>query len=365
MRPLMNIMAIGVNHRTAPVEVRERFAISEADIAPCLHSLVGDGTIRELAILSTCNRVEVYAVSGDVKAATRMIFDALKNRSGLDPEARNDFYIHEQPSSVQHLYEVCAGLDSMVVGETEILGQVKEAYRIAHEAHRTGLALNKLFQSAFAVAKEIRSRTRIGMGSVSVGSVAVDLAGQIFGDLDKRTVLLIGAGETSETTARSLQSRGAKSLVIANRSLERARALADSLHGRAVELDSWTAECERADIVISSTAAPHPVITREKLEGVMQRRNGSPLFLIDIAVPCDIEREVSQLAGIYLYDIDDLQVIADQNLAMRQKEIAVCKQIIREHVDRFSAWFSEQGVQIAKCPTARKMAAWRKSTVTA
>lgn len=361
----MNIVAIGLNHRTAPVEVRERFAIPEAEIAPRLHSLVGDGTVREAAILSTCNRVEVYAVTGDVKNATRMIFDFLKQRSGLDPAGRNDFYTHEQPLSAQHLYEVCAGLDSMVVGETEILGQVKEAYRIAHGAHRTGLALNRLFQSAFSVAKEIRSRTRIGTGSVSVGSVAVDLAGQIFGDLENCTVLLIGAGEMGETTARSLQSRGAKSLVVANRSPDRARDLAAALGGRAVDWNSWAAECEHADIVVSSTAAPYPVLTREKISDVMQRRNGSPLFLIDIAVPRDIEREVSQLDGIYLYDIDDLQVIADQNLAMRQKEIAVCRQIVREHADRFDAWFCEHAAQIAKCPTARRMEAWRRNPAAA
>lgn len=357
----MNILAVGLNHRTAPVEVRERFAIPMEKISSSLNGLVGDGIVREAAILSTCNRVEIYAVCADSVGAQRILFDFLHRHSGIDPSKRKDLYANHFPSSVQHLYEVCSGLDSMVVGETEILGQVKEFYRIAHESHRTGLALNKLFQSAFSVAKDIRSRTRIGMGSVSVGSVAVDLAGQIFGSLADRTVLLIGAGEMSETTAKFLQSRGAKSLVVANRSFDRAQALAGRLGGRAVEWAQWQTECQKADIVISSTAAANTVISREQMEAVMPQRNGTPLFLIDIAVPRDIERDVSSLQGVYLYDIDDLQVIADQNIAMRHKELAVCKQIVREHVDKFESWFNSQNGQIAKCPTARKIEGWRKN----
>jgi glutamyl-tRNA reductase len=222
MTSSMNIIAVGLNHRTAPIEVRERFAISSADIVPSLHGLVGDGVIREVTILSTCNRVEVYVVCTQTKQAVPIIFDLFQRRSGINPVGRSEFYVHEFPSSIQHLYEVCSGLDSMVVGETEILGQVKESYRVAQEAFRTGLGLNKLFQNAFSVAKEIRSRTRIGTGSVSVGSVAVDLAGQIFGDLADRKILLVGAGEMGETTARFLQSRGAKSLMVTNRSHDRA-----------------------------------------------------------------------------------------------------------------------------------------------
>ncbi len=359
----VNLLAVGLSHRTAPVEVRERFAIPTPRISGTLDAMVCDGIIREAAILSTCNRVEIYAVCSKPEKARRTILDLLSAHSGMNAVEGKEFYAREWRDGIQHLYEVASGLDSMVVGETEILGQVKEAYRIAHEAHRTGLALNRLFQSAFSVAKEIRSRTRIGMGSVSVGSVAVDLAGQIFGDLAERSVLLVGAGDMGETTARHLQSRGAQSLVVTNRSHERAVALADRMGGRAVEWGRWCEECSRVDIVISSTSAPQLVITREELEPMMKHRNGSPLFLIDIAVPRDIDRAVSQLEGVYLYDIDDLQVIADRNLAMRQQEIAICRQIIRERVDQFQDWFMRRAPQIAMCPTARKLEGWRKAAV--
>jgi glutamyl-tRNA reductase len=360
MKSSMNMIVVGVNHRTAPVEIREKFAIPNEKISQSLNSLVGDGLIREAVILSTCNRVEIYAICTRLDEAVAALRSFFKERSRSDISEK-ELYVLSLPSSIQHLYEVCAGLDSMVVGETEILGQVKTSYRLAHEAHRTGLGLNKLFQSAFAVAKEIRSTTRIGMGSVSVGSVAVDLTSQMFGDLNNRTVMLMGAGEMSEATARALKSRGAGSLIVTNRSFDRADNLAKSLGGRAVAWDSWCDACHQVDIVISSTASPDCVITCKNLEPVMRQRNGAPLFLIDIAVPRDIEREVSRLNGVYLYDIDDLQVIADQNLAMRQKEIAVCKQIVRDHADKFESWFGDHEIQIAKCPTARKFAGWHKN----
>ncbi|MBI4028046.1 MAG: glutamyl-tRNA reductase [Verrucomicrobia bacterium] len=351
----MNILAVGLNHRTAPVEIRERFAIPAGDISALLDALIGNGIIREAVILSTCNRVEVYAVCPQAAEGIQMIFGALQKRSGLSSVEKSHFYIHEFPASVQHLYCVCSGLDSMVVGETEILGQVKEAYRLAHAARRTGPALNKLFQNAFGVAKATRSQTCVGMGSVSVGSVAADLAGQIFGDLSNRAILLIGAGETSETTARALQERGARSLVVANRSHDRAVALAGSLGGQAARWEEWPLQCEKVDIVISSTAAPNVVVTKCQLEEVMRHRNGAPLFMIDLAVPRDIERDAGGMEGVFLYDIDDLQVIADQNLATRQKEIAICQQIIRERADHYQTWFSANQARIAQCPTAREL----------
>ena len=358
MQSSLNIVAVGLNHRTAHVGIREKFAIPHKEIASALQSLTRTGLLREAVILSTCNRVEIYTVCSRIEEAVQSVFDFLKQRSGLDPRRCKEFYTHAFPSSVQHLYEVCSGLDSMVVGETEILGQAKDFYRLAHEAQRAGPALHKLFQSAFSVAKAIRSRTRIGMGSVSVGSVAVDLACQIFGNLKCRNVMLVGAGKMSETTARSLRRRGAGALIVTNRSHDRAVALAHALGGTSVPWDVWHEECERADIVISSTAAPYHVVTREKLEPVIRRRNGTPLFLIDIAVPRDIERSVSQLEGVYLYDIDDLQVIADQNLAMRHKEIALCRQIVREHVDQFGTWFLARAAQIEKAHVAWKMEKW-------
>lgn len=357
-QPSMNIVVVGLSHRTAPVEIRERFAIPADTMAASLTALVGDGMIREVVILSTCNRVEIYAVGADAAQVERGLRAWLGKRANTETTTDGTFYTHQLPDSVRHLYEVCSGLDSMVVGETEILGQVKEAYRVAHAAQRTGLALNKLFQNAFAVAKEIRASTRVGMGSVSVGSVAADLAGQIFGDLHGRAVMLVGAGEMAEATARAIKSRGSASVIVTNRSHERAVALAADLSGRAVPWEQWPQECAGVDIVISATAAPEPVITQEALAPAISRRGGAPLFLIDIAVPRDIDRAVSRLSGVYLYDIDDLQVIADQNLAMRQREGAVCKQIIRGHVDRFETWFQTQATQIARCPTARRMEKW-------
>lgn len=337
----LQIGVVGINHRTAPVEIREKFAIAEDRIKDTLQELIGFGTIREAVIVSTCNRVEVYFLSSQIDQSLSQLAEFLKSKANK-PDAGTVFYSHSHPQSIQHLYEVCCGLDSMVVGETEISGQIKDFYQMAHEAECTGGSLNKLFQSAFAVSKYIRSQTRIGMGSVSVGSVAADLASQIFGDLSNHTVLLVGAGSMSEVTAKALQSRGAKSLKVTNRSPERAAKLAADLSGEALAWDNWTEECRHVDVIISSTSSPNAVITRKSLEPVLKHRNGNPLFLIDIAVPRDVEREVSQLEGVYLYDIDDLQVIADQNMAMRQKEIAVCKQIIRERVDQYEQWFQSR-----------------------
>ncbi len=355
----MNILVVGLNHRTAPVEIRERFAVPTDEIKASLNSFVGDGVIREVVLLSTCNRVEIYAVCKEAVGATNKIYQWMEERSGLKLSTK-DLYTYEFPRSVQHLYEVGSGLDSMVVGETEILGQVKDFYHLALDSHRTGLALNRLFQSAFSVAKEIRTKTRIGIGSVSVGSVAVDLACQIFGALRDRSVLLIGAGEMGENTAKFLKSRGVDHLFVTNRSFEKAEALAKQLDAKPVRWENLFEQAASMDILISSTSAPQPIITKQKFESVVGQRSGTPLFLIDIAVPRDIDREVGQLPDVYLYDIDDLQVIADQNLAARQNEIAVCKQIIREHVDKYEAWFVNHRGQIEKCPTARQMDAWKK-----
>jgi glutamyl-tRNA reductase len=339
MLSAVQLGAIGLSHRTAPVELREKFAVPEDQIQNVLKELIDQKLIHQGVLVSTCNRVEIYFTADDFEKASISLINFLKSKTPFKEDVDKIFYKHLHLSSIQHLYEVCCGLDSMVVGETEILGQIKDFYQLAHQSKCTGTILNKLFQSAFAVAKQIRSQTRIGMGSVSVGSVAADLASQIFGDLKNRTVMLVGAGEMSEITAKALQNRGARSLLITNRSFERAAKLAESLQGNAIPWDSWAVECSKVDVVVSSTSSPGFVVTKEKLAPILQNRNGSPLFLIDIAVPRDIERDVNQLEGVYLYDIDDLQVIADQNLAMRQKEIAVCKQIIREHVDKFQNWF--------------------------
>jgi glutamyl-tRNA reductase len=242
----------------------------------------------------------------------------------------DELYALGEPQSIEHLFKVASGLDSMVLGETEILGQLKKAYDLALQHKHTGGRLNRTFQRAFNVAKQIRTETNIQRGSVSVGSVAVELAEKIFSALNDRHVLVIGAGDTSEKTARALLSRGAQSIIVSNRSYDRAAALAGELGGRAIHFDQWAAEFEKIDIVISSTAAPHYILDRVKLGPLMKLRKNRPLLVIDIAVPRDVEPEVNFLENVYLYNIDDLQAIADDYLKQRREEIARCEAIIRE-----------------------------------
>jgi len=366
----MNVVVIGLSHHSSPVELRERFAFAETKIPDALKSLRNSG-FAEAVILSTCNRVEIYAATALEPAE---VFVELKNflvrSSGLldgrdrvldcgsprpldnaaseskapadwrssqvhgqdVPFSGNELYALAEPQSLQHLFKVACGLDSMVLGETEILGQLKQAYALAQARGHTGARLNKAFQRAFHVAKHVRTLTGIQRGSVSVASASVELAEKIFSSLPEREVLVIGAGETSEKTARALLSRGARSILVANRSHERAVALATELGGRAVPFDDWAAEFENIDIVISSTSAPHHILDRAKLEPLMKARKQRPLLLIDIAVPRDIDPAVNFLENVYLYNIDDLQAIADDHLKQRQDEIARCEAIIAEKV---------------------------------
>jgi glutamyl-tRNA reductase len=340
----MNIVVIGLSHHSSPVELRERFAFAEAKIPDALKSLRESGIAGEAVILSTCNRVEIYAATSLEPARA---FVELKNflarwgetagepdnlgvaelrppKAALDDE----LYTLAEPQSLQHLFKVACGLDSMVLGETEILGQLNKAYDLAFRHRHTGARLNKAFQRAFHVAKHIRTETNIQRGSVSVASVAVELAEKIFSSLNDREVLVIGAGETSEKTARALLSRGARSIIVANRSHDRAVALANKLGGRAVQFDDWAGEFQKIDIAISSTSAPHHILDRARLEPLMRLRHHRPLLLIDIAVPRDIDPEVNFLENVYLYNIDDLQAIADDYLKQRKEEIVKCEAII-------------------------------------
>jgi glutamyl-tRNA reductase len=334
----VNVVVIGLSHHSAPVELRERFAFAEARIPAGLASLRESGIVGEAVILSTCNRVEIYAATPLEPAQA---FAALKQflaqqggiPGGPDPmEIDGEIYTLAEPQSLHHLFKVASGLDSMVLGETEILGQLKTAYALAQQHKHTGAKLNKAFQRAFNVAKHIRTETNIQRGSVSVASVAVELAEKIFSALAERDVLVIGAGEMSEKVARALLSRGAKSIIVANRSHDRAQALAQEFGGRAVHFDDWAAEFEKVDIVISSTSAPHHILDRTKLEPLMKSRKNRPLLLVDIAVPRDIDPAVNFLQNVYLYNIDDLQAIADDYLKLRKEEIARCEQIIAEKV---------------------------------
>ena len=347
----MNVVVIGLSHHSSPVELRERFAFAETKIPAALKSLRNLG-FAEAVILSTCNRVEIYAAtalepaevyaelkkfliqSSGLGVGRDRVLDCDSSQvHGQDVSFSGDeLYALAEPQSLQHLFQVACGLDSMVLGETEILGQLKEAYALAQQHGHTGARLNKAFQRAFHVAKHVRTHTSIQRGSVSVASAAVELAEKIFNSLNNRDVLVIGAGEMSEKTARALLSRGARSIIVANRSHDRAVALANELGGRAVPFDDCAVELEKIDIAISSTSAPHHILNRAKLEPLMKARKQRPLLLIDIAVPRDIDPAVNFLENVYLYNIDDLQAIADDYLKQRQDEIARCEAIIAEKV---------------------------------
>jgi glutamyl-tRNA reductase len=315
------------------VELRERFAFAESKIPDALKSLRESGIAGEAVILSTCNRVEIYAATPlEPAKAFAELKQFLKTAHAFENPLGEEIYTLAEPQSLQHLFKVASGLDSMVLGETEILGQLKTAYELARQHKHTGAKLNKAFQRAFNVAKHIRTHTNIQRGSVSVSSVAVELAEKIFSSLAEREVLVIGAGEMSEKTARALLSRGAKSIIVASRSHERAQVLAKEFGGRAVQFDDWAAEFEKIDIAISSTSAPHHILDRAKLEPLMKARKHRPLLLIDIAVPRDIAPEVNFLENVYLYNIDDLQSIADDYLKLRKEEIVRCEEIIADKV---------------------------------
>ncbi len=330
----MPLVVIGLSHHSSPVTVRERFAFAEARVPAALELLRQNGLAQEAVILSTCNRVEIYAVTPlDPGKAFAALREFLVTCHDYRDPLTDELYTLAEPHSIYHLFKVACGLDSMVLGETEILGQLKKAYDLALQKGFTGGRLNKAFQRAFNVAKHIRTATNIQRGSVSVGSVAVELAEKIFSRLGDRDVLVIGAGDTSEKTARALLSRGAQSISVTNRSHEKAVLLAQELGGQAIPFEDWSGEFHHLDIVVSSTSAAHYILDRAKLEPLMKLRRNRSLLLIDIAVPRDINPDVNFMENVFLYNIDDLQSIADGYLKQRQEEVARCEQIIREKAE--------------------------------
>lgn len=338
----MNIICLGLSHHTASVELREKFAVADADLTQAAERLGSMEGIRESVIVSTCNRMELYAATNDVRLGFEALDRFLGRRASEHHYDPNVFYQYDTPQSIRHLFRVVSGLDSMVLGETEILGQVKKAYSAASANGRTARHLNKLFQRAFNVAKEVRTQTNITRGPVSVGSATVDLAEKIFGRLAACKVMILGAGETSEMTLRTLFSRGVRNILVSNRSHERAVKLAAEMGGEAVPFGEWEAPLRDIDILIGSTAAPYPVLTRENLAPVMGRRKNRPLFVIDLAVPRDVDPAVNKLEGVYLYDIDSLQAIAKQSMEVRRKELSVCETMIERHVDGFLNWLTQE-----------------------
>ncbi len=326
----MNLFCVGLSHHTAKVETRERFA-GRAE-TECILRNAG---CAEALLLTTCNRVEVYGTSNK-RVSTDEIARCLAREIEKDAhEYAPAFYRYEDKKCVQHLFRVASGLDSMVVGESEILGQAKKAYEAARSSRTAGPYLHRLFQRAFRVAKHVRTHTDITRGLVSVGSVAVDLAQRIFGQLNNCKVLVLGAGETSERTARALVSRGVTDLRVSNRSIDRAHELARLFGGRAIPFDEWPVQCREIDILITSTSSETPLLRPGNLEPMLRDRLDRPLFIIDIAVPRDVDPRVNEMEDVYLYDIDSLQSVAEQSLALRRQQIAAAEAIITEHVADF------------------------------
>lgn len=334
----MEIICLGLSHHTAPVEVREKFALPENEATAVASQLVAAPGVSEAVVVSTCNRVEFYVAAEQVAQGYRAVNDFLATRLAEPPDGA--FFQLPTPVAVRHLFRVVSGLESMVLGETEILGQVKKAYAAASAGKTTSKHLNKLFQRAFNVAKDVRTNTNITRGSVSVGSAAVELAEKIFGRLSTCHVMILGAGEMSELTAGALAARGVKSIFVANRSYDRAVALAEQMKGKAIHFDEWPNQFHDIDILIGSTAAPHHVVTAAQLAPIMRTRPDRPLFCIDLAVPRDIEPAVNNIEGVYRYDIDALQAIADQSMNVRKQELVICEQMIERHAVEFGEWLA-------------------------
>jgi glutamyl-tRNA reductase len=329
----MSLVLIGVNHKTAPVEVRERIAISRDDLPETTRALAAVPGVAECMIVSTCNRVEILAA---VEPDAAGLAGFLQRHFGLDPALlAPHLYEHRDQDAVRHLFRVAASLDSMVVGEPQILGQVKEAFAVAHAAGTIGGQLEHLLQSTFAAAKKVRTETEIGSNSVSIASVAVELARKIFGSLQGRTVFLVGAGKMSELAARHLVQQGAGAILVTNRTLERARRMAESFAGQVIPFEELYEAASQADIVISSTGAPHPIFRREHGQAFMHRRRNRPMFFIDIAVPRDVDPAMGKLEGIFVYDIDDLQAVAAAHMVERSREATDAEALIAAEVERF------------------------------
>ena len=327
----MNLFCIGLSHHTADVATREQFTGSATT-----ESIVRQTGCAEALLLTTCNRVEVYAVS-DRRVSTDEIARCLIRKANSDPhQYAPPFYRYEANKCAHHLFRVASGLDSMVVGESEILGQAKKAYESARQSGAVGPYLHRLFQRAFRVAKQVRTHTEIARGAVSVGSVAVDLAQRIFGKLTDCKVLVLGAGETSELTARALVSRGVSDIRVSNRSADRANELAQAVGGCAVvPFNEWMVQCREIDILITSTASEMPLLTPDKLAPMLRERVDRPLFIIDIAVPRDVDPSVNEMDGVYLYDIDSIRSVAEQSLALRRQHVVAAEAMIAEHVRDF------------------------------
>ncbi len=335
------ILVLGVNHKSAPVEVREQLAFSDDPEAPFL-SIKAIPECSEFCFLSTCNRVEVIFTTSNRHQCVAAIKKALFAKSKVrDDEIDRFIYLHSGADAVTHLYRVAASLDSMVVGEPQILGQLKEAYRKSSEREGTGVILNRLLHKAFSVAKRIRTETNIGGSAVSISYAAVELAKKIFGSLKGKKVLLVGAGEMAELAAEHLINQGISEVIVANRTLERAVKLAKRFNGKAVGLPELHAQMELVDIMVSSTGASGLILHQEDVKPIMKQRKNRPLFLIDIAVPRDLDPRLNDLDNVYLYDVDDLSQVVEVNKAEREQEALRAERIVTEETIKFLQWLED------------------------
>jgi glutamyl-tRNA reductase len=333
----MPLLALGLNHKTAPVSIRERLTFGPDVITEALNDLLKYADVEEAAILSTCNRTELYCAVK--QGGEQRVSEWITGYHGLEQDVIGPYlYLHRDRDAVRHLLCVACGLDSMVLGEPQILGQVKEACQTANDAATCGKLLGRLFQHTFAVAKQVRTDTAIGNSPVSVAFAAVSLARQIFSELSDQTALLVGAGETIELAARHLYQHGIGRILVANRTVERAHQLAVQFDGYAIALTELPTHLAEADIVISSTASPLPVLGKGAVESALKKRKHKPMFMVDIAVPRDIEAEVGDLNDVYLYTVDDLEEVIQENLQSRQEAAQQAEEIIELHVDEFMGW---------------------------
>ena len=342
----MRLLAVGLSHRTAPVELRERVDFARSGLDAALARIAAEGISREAVVLSTCNRAEVYAVvEHDAKAAADAIGRFFSDYHGVPhADMAEHLYAQRGADAARHLFRVAAGLDSLVIGEPQILGQVKAAYATASEGRFTGALTNRLFHSAFAVGKRVRSETGLAEGAVSVSYAAIALAKKIFGDLKGLNVLILGAGEMAKLTATHLQAQHVRQITIASRTLSTAEGLARQVGGAAVPWSSLPPALTGADIVVTATGASEPVLTRARVQEAMRSRRARPLFLIDIALPRDVEASVGNLDQVFLYNIDDLQAIVQENLARRGAELERAEAIVGEEVARFAAWMQSREI---------------------
>lgn len=337
----MKILAIGLNHKTANVDVRERLAFNGPKLEEGVFSLRKIPEVKEVAVLSTCNRVEIFTCVNNIASAAENIKNFLSNFHSIP---RNDFekslYAHADSEAIRHIFRVASSLDSMIVGEPQILGQLKNAFDFALTKKTTGVLLNKLMKKAISTAKRVRTETRIAENAVSISYAAVELAKKIFTDLSGKSFMLLGAGEMAELAARNLVNNGVSDVKVANRTFERGYELAKEFNGKAVRFEDFLKELMHTDIVICSTGAPAYVLLKEQMQKVMKERKHKPVFIIDISVPRNIDPEINKIDNVYLYDVDDLQEVVDTNMLERKKEAEKAEKIIDEEVEKFIKWIS-------------------------